>query len=195
VLSGSRDGTDGGMIRQRLLLGAAASSRQFEAVQDIDGCFGRGVVALGDVTDDGRDDWGVLCGFEGGSRFGVIAGGAQLPLALSDGFDTTGALLTLSRGIDLDGDGVQEVLLTRQGAGSFVWRRGNFDPAAPTIANQVLGGDSLGSADHNGDGRLDLLIWASGGNLSWAGGGASLNFTPIALLPFSAEEASTGIAF
>ena len=195
MLSGSRDGTDGGMIRQRLLLGAAIPSRQFEGVQDISGCFGRGIVTLGDVTDDGRDDWGVLCGFAGGSRFGVVAGGDQLPLALTDGFDTTVSLVALSRGFDFDGDGNEEVFLTRQGAASFVWRRGSFNPAAPTTANQVLGGDVLGSADNNGDGRLDLLVWASGGSLSWAAGGASLNFSPITLLPFSGTERSTGITF
>jgi len=195
ILSGSRDGTDGGMLRQRLLLGSSVMNREFASVRDVTGCFGKGIVTLGDVNDDGRGDWGVLCGFQGGSRFGVIAGGAQLPATLTDGFDTASTLLAISRGADFDSDGSEEVFLTRSGAASFVWRRGSFNPAAPTVANQVLGGDVLGVADHNGDGRSDLLIWASGAGPSWAAGGASLNFTPITLSPSSGTERASGIVF
>jgi hypothetical protein len=195
VLSGSRDGADGGMIRQRLLLGGATLNRQFSGVQDVVGCFGRGISMLGDVTDDGRADWGVLCGFQGGSRFGVVVGAGQLGASLADRFETTSSLLALSRGFDFDSDGNEEVFLTRSGAASFVWRRGAFNPAAPTVANQVLGGELLGSADHNGDGRGDLLIWTSSGGAAWAAGGASLSFTPITLLPFAGTERPTGIVF
>lgn len=195
VLSGSRDGTDGGMLRQRLLLGGATMNREFASVRDITGCFGKGVVTLGDVNEDGRGDWGVLCGTPAGSRFGVISGGNQLPAALVDGFETSATLLAISRGFDFDSDGSAEVFLTRSGAASFVWRRSRFNPAAPTVANQLLAGDLLGVADHNGDGRLDLLVWTSAAGPSWGAAGASLNFEPINLLPSSGTERAASIVF
>ncbi len=185
-----------GMFRLRALLGGATFSRSFLGSADISGCSNPYVARIGDVTADGRDDWGLVCNLPaGGSRFGVVRGGDTLSSTLSDGFDSAVSLRALSRGIDLDSDGTLDVIVLRQAETAAVWRRGNFTPAAPTTLNQVRGGTLIGNADHNGDGRVDFFTWESGGSPSWVPAGASLNVTPITLVPFAGSAAPSGIVF
>lgn len=185
-----------GMFRQRLFLGAGTLSRSFASSVDITGCSNPYVAKIGDVTADGREDWGVTCALaSGGSRFGVLRGGSSLATALSDGFDSTVPFRAMSRSIDLDSDGTLDVIILRQAETALIWRRGIFNPASPTTLNQLRGGTLIGAADHNGDGRTDFFTWESGSSPAWIPAGASLNVTPLTLVPFSGTTAPTGIVF
>jgi hypothetical protein len=185
----------GGLLRQRLLLGAATLNRSFASSEDLEGCGSPWVSRLGDIDADARDDWAVLCALTTtGTRFGTIPAALGLQPSLSDGFDTTERLLVASHAVDFDGDGTLEVFITLDSGVTYIWRRGTFDPLAPSTGAQLFGGDRLSLADHNGDGRLDLLTWISGSDPYWAAG-ASLTVTPIRLLPFSGTTAPAGITF
>ncbi len=154
---------------------------------------GNPVAAMGDWTGDGRTDL-VLGGATGTLQFFVSTGNFSNPLVAAGFTISTGSARSLPALADLNGDGKPDLLvILADGSSRFYAHTGN--PSAPytTFTTNFLGvpvpnATSLGVADVNGDGRLDVMvadqdgrIWdfrgQSGGGFSlqskvWAGSGA-----------------------
>ena len=154
---------------------------------------GKSVAAMSDWTGDGRADL-VLGGATGTLQFFVSTGNFSNPLVPAEFTISTGSARSLPALADLNGDGTPDLLvILADGSSRFYAHTGN--PSAPytTFTTDFLGvpvpnATSLGVADVNGDGRLDVLaadqdgrIWdfrrLSGGGFSlqskvWAGSGA-----------------------
>lgn len=162
---------DNGASRTRVLLGSSELPRAFASTFDSPACSGGFTVRLGDANADHLDDWAVLCG---DGQVGLLLGSGQAPTALSTTITAQPSLVSLSRLLDFDNDGSGELFLFGTGL-PFVWRGGNTSPEEQRV---VLGSGRVSNADHNGDGRDDLIV-----DRSWMASGASLNLTPIPLAP------------
>lgn len=162
---------DNGASRTRVLLGDSALPRAFASTFDSPACSGGFTVRLGDSNADYLDDWAVLCG---NGRVGLLLGSSQALTALSTTITAQPSLESLSRLLDFDDDGSRELFLLGTGL-PFVWRGGNTSPEEQRV---VLGSERVSNADHNGDGRDDLIV-----GRSWMASGASLNLTAIPLVP------------
>jgi hypothetical protein len=162
---------DTGSSLTRLLLGGLELPRAFTSTFDSPTCSGASTVRLGDSNEDDLDDWAVLCG---DGQVGLLLGSSQAPSGLSRRLSAQPSLVALSRLLDFDNDGSRELFLFGTGF-PFVWRGGDTSPEEQQVA---LGSDRVSNADHNGDGRDDLIV-----NRSWMASGASLNLTPIPLVP------------
>jgi hypothetical protein len=99
----------------------------------------------------------------------------------------------MSRLLDFDRDGEEEMFVALDGALFLLERDSTFSGLPNT--SQLSADKRLGSADHNGDGRDDLLLQSTVTGtftVRWAAAAASFTVTPIALLPFTeADEAAT----
>jgi hypothetical protein len=103
----------------------------------------------------------------------------------------TEPLVSLSRAIDFDRDGQPELFVAPTSSLLLLRDTGGF--AATPTSSQLTASRRLSSADHNGDGREDLLLQSTGTGtftVRWVAAAASFTVTPIALLPFSAASAS-----
>jgi hypothetical protein len=168
----------------RLYLGGSQWSQAFAKTQDYVGTCNMNLwlAQLGDVTGDGLSDWGELCSGNGGRRFrfGVLPGGSTLPTAFANEYVTDSVLTALSTALDFDGNGEREVLIGREGTAPLLWRSASFNPQAPASFDRLNDLVGVATADHDGDGRLDV-VWFSGVALAWAGGYTSFNVAPLTL--------------
>jgi hypothetical protein len=154
--------------RQRLFFGAPTLPTNFAGTIDST-CEGREVVRIGDTDTDDREDWAVLCG---AGQAGLLLGAGSAPTQLSRRLTARADLEGISRALDLDGDGRREVLLLSSTTFPLLWRGGNSVPEQ--LALPIGGLPS--NADHNGDGRDDLLLRSG-----WISAAASLNLTALPL--------------
>jgi VCBS repeat protein len=191
-------GTTEPLFTTRLFLGAPslpasmAANFDFELTQSENSPL---VTRLGDVNQDGRDDWafGMGIGLAEPGRVGVALGSGTLPSAFDAVWVAPSPLLALSRLLDFDRDGADEVFVAPGGALLLLRSNGTFSDIPNT--SQLSADKRLSTADHNGDGRDDLLLQSIGTGtftVRWAAAAASFTVTPIALLPFAeAGETAT----
>ncbi len=117
-------------------------------------------VAAGDVDGDGRCDL-YFCGLKTGNRLYRNLGDWRFEDITEQAgvgcptLDATGTVLA-----DLDGDGDLDLVVNSVGGGTHLFLndgRAHFTELKPDL-NQGLGGMSLGLADYDGDGLLDLYL-------------------------------------
>jgi hypothetical protein len=92
----SASGAEQAVVTQRLYLGGDSFSTSFAASSDYSSCqHNVWLTMLGDVTGDGRDDFGLSCRGDAAYVFGLIAGGAPQP-SMSDPFGMVEQAKTVS---------------------------------------------------------------------------------------------------
>ena len=184
-------------LRTRLFLGARALPRSmagsFDFSVESPEANSPLVTRIGDLNQDGREDWAFGIGVGGtvGGRVALLMGAAAAPTQFSRVVQLSAPLVSLSRSIDFDRDGQGEVFVAPSAALLLLRNTGGL---VETPTGSLLNASArLGSADHNGDGREDLLLQSTGsGNSSvrWVAAAASFTVTPISLLPFDAVSSS-----
>lgn len=187
------------LLETRLLLGAAtlprSASASFSFSLDQAETNGPLVTRVGDLNRDGRDDWaiGIGMGSTDPGRVAVLSGAAAPPTQPTRVVPAAPAIAGVSRAIDFDRDGELEVFVAP--SGELLLLRGSGDLATAPSSGQLSANRRLSSADHNGDGREDLLLQSTGTGtftVRWVAAAASFTVTPIALLPFvDGAEAET----
>lgn len=174
-----------GEIRGRyyVLLGQAELSRSFDIEIDDETCFHpRWLEKAGDVNQDGKDDWVILCveaDLES-HRLAFLLGGTPAEGALDHRWTTDLALTSTSSLLDFDGDGVPEFLVGVSSAHPAVWRP-DSDQAEVDRYSRVNVGTRIDVADHNGDGRPDVVFGGGDGVVLRAGSSLSFNVVPTEL--------------
>ena len=161
---------EGGAAHVKVFSGATgATIRSFQA---FDASFRGGVrVAAGDVDGDGLDDVVAAAGPGGGSHVKVFSGATGAVLQSFFAFDPgfTGGVYVAAG--DCDANGRADVI-AGAGAGGGPQVK-VFDPAGKVIQNffafapstqSTRNGVRVGSADLDGDGRLDILTGAGPGD-------------------------------
>jgi hypothetical protein len=182
-------------LRTRLYRGAPSLPRNMAASFDMPMAApdtGPLVTRVGDLNQDGRDDWAIVlrAGATDAGSVAIINGAQALPTQFSRTVQLSSPLVSLSRMIDFDRNGQAEVFVAPT-TGALLLLRNIGAPAETPINSQLNASARLGSADHNGDGREDLLLQSSGtGNsaVRWVAAAASFSVTPIALQPFNAGD-------
>jgi hypothetical protein len=138
--------------------------------------FGSSVAGLGDVNGDGHADFAVGAEDDdnNGSNSGsvrVFSGATGLPLYTIDGPEAGVHYSAMTGGVDLDNDGLSDVLvgspLEASGAGRVHLRRG-YDGALITTWTDAMSGGGFGArvriaGDTNLDGYTDFLVGSSSG--------------------------------
>jgi hypothetical protein len=184
-------------IRTRLYRGAPALARNMTTSFDLPLTLpdpGPLVTRIGDLDQDGRDDWalGLSVGNTSAGSVAVVSGAAGLPTRFSRTIGLPSPLVSLSRMIDFDRNGEAEVFVAPN-PGALLLLRNTGAPVETPVNSQLNASVRLASADQNGDGREDLLLNSTGtGNFTvrWVAAAASFSVTPIALQPFNAADAN-----
>jgi hypothetical protein len=185
----SASGVSEEVLTTRLYLGASSLPEEFADDQQYEGCSNNTWNALlQDINDDGKADWGTTCSGSAGSQFGVMLGGQALPAAKSNVFTSDIALTSASPAFDFDDNGDVEVFIGRSEEDSLIWRREGFNPSAPEAFSDISYQATVTTADHDGDGRMDIGAFSSAKNARWAGSYSSFNVTPVPLTVASDVE-------
>src|SRR5690606_27427552 len=139
------------------------------------GCSTAWVSLVGSTDGGGASTWAISCDRldVDGSRIALTRPGS-FPTALIGGFESPTRLVGFTRDIDLDSNGRRESFVLSEGSAPFLWEPtvadlANTEPLPIDIGNPLY----VGVADHNGDGRGDILIATSTGSY-WLPAGLSL---------------------
>ena len=168
----------------RLYLGAAELNREFtQTIEYAEDCnMIVWLARLGDVTDDGKDDWALSCEKSNPpklARFGLLPGGTMLPTSLVQSFTSETKLTAVSPALDFDNDGTREVFVGGESAQALIWRQQDFDADNPPQFSDLMDVELLSVADHDGDGRGDVAWYTSTGSVQWVGSHSSFNVVPV----------------
>jgi hypothetical protein len=183
------------LLRTRLFRGAATLPRSmatsFDFTVDSPESNSPLVTRIGDINQDGRDDWalGIGIGTSNAGRVALLNGAGGLPTQFSSVVSVTSPLIGLSRLIDFDRNGVGEVFVAATGPLQLLRNTGGLTPTPDS--SQLNASARLSSGDNNGDGRDDLLLNSTGTGtftVRWVAAAASFTVTPISLLPFSTSD-------
>lgn len=186
----------GSSVPGRLLvwLGAPSLSSSFNLELPVEPCTSMSmVVQAGDVDEDGRSDWSVLCSGEAGNRFGLLYGDTPAEGALRDVWPTELRLAGTTPWLDFDGDGSGEFLLGVADGAAVIWKPQGSDPLQPARYDRSPFARDVDAADHNGDGRMDVVFETERG-ASRAGSSSSFNVVPTALVIPSDATGSLDLA-
>lgn len=192
ILAGGITGT----MSVRLFEGGPAWNREFGGELTTAGCSTAWVSLVGSTDGGGASTWAISCDRldVDGSRIALTRPGS-FPTALIGGFESPTRLVGFTRDIDLDSNGRRESFVLSEGSAPFLWEPtvadlANTEPLPIDIGNPLY----VGVADHNGDGRGDILIATSTGSY-WLPAGLSLQVTRISLQAAGATESPLGMAF
>lgn len=94
-------------------------------------------------------------------------------------FTSDTSLSAVSPALDFDNDGTREVFIGRDSAEALIWRPQGFDAADPQVFGDLRNAELLGVADHDGDGRVDVVWYLSSGDVQWVGSHSSFNVVPV----------------
>lgn len=184
-------------VRTRLYRGAPSLPRDvaasFDLLLDVPDA-GPLVTRTGDLNQDGRDDWAIVlrAGPTDAGSVALLNGVQTSPTQFSRTVALSSPIVSLSRMLDFDRDGQAEVFVAPSSGPLLLLRSTGAAAATPNGSLLSNASARLASADHNGDGREDLLLNSTGtGNFTvrWAAAAASFSVTPIALQPFNAADA------
>jgi len=137
----------------------------------------------GDVNEDGLSDWALVCsGVNADSRrFGILLGGTASAGALTNTWTTPLDLRSTTPFLDFNGDGQREFLLGLSDDTAVIWQPGSSDGEAPEHYSRYTAASFVDTADHNGDGRPDVVFGLSSGGAFRAGSSTSFNVVPTTL--------------
>lgn len=181
-------------VTQRLYLGGPQFATAFADDFTSDECRNNDyLMALGDVTEDGLDDWALGCSGDDDYSFGLIPGGNELGNSLSSVVHHSERMAGISPALDFDNNGVLDVFLGQAGA-AFIWNDTGFDPETADTFSDLSDARVMAVADHDGDGRVDIGWYTSTGSASWVGSFSSFNVVPIQL-QYPAEFDATNLGF
>jgi hypothetical protein len=138
-----------------------------------------GVVPAGDANGDGYGDFGVVCS---GSEyhFDLLPGGGALVVV--DGLQTSAPISSASRALDFDDDGALEWILgfpASSAEAPMIWS--TRDPENDSNRWRFVSSAQIQSADHGGNGRLDLTLSDGSASTAWLGSSTSFNVSPLAI--------------
>ena len=150
-----------------------------------------------DFDGDGASDWALVCSGKTAQtrRFGILLGGTKSAGALSNVWTTALPLMTTTPFMDFDGDDAPEFLLSITGANAAIWQPGVSDPNAPARYMRYAANSFVDTADHNGDGRLDLVFGSYDTTPARAGSSTSFNVVPTNLAKPADAEKEVQLAF
>jgi hypothetical protein len=128
------------------------------------------ISSAGDVNEDGLDDFAFACGEQtAGGTFFVLEGGTNNPAEFSNVWQTTDFdFESVTPYLDFDNNGEREFLLGIDGESAVIWRMDLSDGPEPQRFTRFSSSSWIDVADHNGNGRGDLLLSSAYG-ASWAG--------------------------
>jgi len=158
------------------LAGAITQVAATEASPD---CWYTTSAPLGDLDQDGFDDFAISCGYTD-HQVRVFFGKAPAPSTFATQADTA---YEIASG-DVDGDGRLDLLTTKAGSattgpglylGSAIAVSNRPPLLIPVKGSKIAAPYALASADHNGDGFDDIAVVAS--DLYWIAGGPMLATT------------------
>lgn len=189
-------GTDKSAARLYVWKGAPKLASAFSETIADPACYSvRWLDNAGDSNADGLDDWALVCsGVDANSRrFAVLQGGTPSKGAVTKVWTTSLALQSTTPFFDFDGDSNNEFLLGISDDTAVIWQPGVSDATAPGHYARYSGATFVDTADHNGDGRLDVAFGSNKG-ASRVGSSTSFNVVPTPLTVPS-DATSVTLAF
>lgn len=190
-------GTASDPARFLVLLGGAGTEPTFDI--DLVDSVCRTIRWLSDPADmdgDGKGDWAVVCdgAISGESHFAVLYGGSTAGEPLQEVWTTEIALRSATSWLDFDGDGTNEYLLGVEAENPVIWRPSSSDVVDPERYTRLFFGSAFDVADHNGDGRVDVVAGSSA-NVARAGASTSFNVVATSLLPSDDTNGNLSLGF
>lgn len=174
--------------RFHVLLGAPTLTPAFDVTLRDPSCLSvRWFTHAGDVDADGKSDWAVVCSgaTAAETRFGLVLGGSNNSGSLQRTWTTSIKLTTTTPWLDFDNDGQPEFLLGVLDDAAVIWQPGISDPVVPARYSRYRLAELVDTADHNGDGRLDVVFGNAQRSIQRVGSTSSFSVVPTTLAPAS----------